>query len=336
MNWRQRYRLRLRRKYWLLRALRKSRQLKPLANRTKNIRSGDIIVMTTLRNERIRLPYFLKYYRDMGVRHFLIVDNDSSDGSDTYLLKQEDVSLWQTQHSYRASAYGVDWLNWLARRYAHGHWTLTVDVDEFLVYPYCDTRPLKALTDWLSGAGIRSMSAMLLDMYPKSAVEEAHYEEGQNPFEVAPWFDSANYVMERNPELGNLWIQGGPRARVFFMDNPYAAPALNKTPLVYWNRRYVYVSSTHALLPRSLNITYDRSGGEQICGMLLHTKFLNTFVTKIHEELDRKEHYKDSQEYQAYAEKDVSRTYLWTEASEEYVNWRQLETLGLMSKGNWA
>lgn len=328
------YRLRLRRKYWKIRALRRRRQLRPVQNRTKHIRKGDILVFTTLRNERVRLPYFLEYYRKQGAAHFLIVDNGSDDGSGEYLAAQEDVSLWHTNHSYKGSAYGVDWLNWLARRYAHGHWALTVDVDEFLIYPFCDTRPLKALTDWLEGAGHRSMSAMLLDMYPKGPVDEAFYTEGQDPLDVAPWFDSGNYVIEPNPSLGNLWIQGGPRARTFFADSPKQAPALNKTPLVHWNRRYVYVSSTHALLPRGLNLTYDRTGGELLCGLLMHAKFLNTFAHKVAEEEQRQEHYRASQEYQAYA--DGGRVNLWHPHAQKFSNWRQVELMGLMSKGNWA
>lgn len=43
--------------------------------------ANGILLFSTLRNERVRLPYFLRYYRDLGVNHFLIVDNDSEDGS---------------------------------------------------------------------------------------------------------------------------------------------------------------------------------------------------------------------------------------------------------------
>jgi hypothetical protein len=39
-------------------------------------------------------------------------------------------------------------------------------------------------------------------------------------------------MIERNWTFGNLWIQGGPRARRFFADDPERAPALNKIPLV--------------------------------------------------------------------------------------------------------
>jgi len=332
-----RYKLRLERKRWLWRAFRKRRQLTSTVDRTKAIRKHDVLVFSTLRNERVRLPYFFDYYRKLGANHFLIVDNGSTDGSDAWLKDQPDVSLWRTDASYRRSRFGVDWLNWLQRLYGHGHWTLVVDVDEFLVYPFCDSRPLQALTDWLDASSIKSFPSMLLDMYPKGPIEAEPYREGRDPIEIASWFDSGNYTIERNPKYGNLWIQGGPRARSFFHDQPMQAPALNKVPLVKWRRSYAYVDSTHMMLPRGLNAVYDREGGEKMSGCLLHAKFLNTFVDKSEEEQERRQHYGRSQEYKAYAKHlDAGRTDLWHAYSEKYINWRQLEILGLMSKGNWA
>ena len=330
------YKLRVRRQRWRGRAWRKHRELTAVVDRTARIRPSDILVFSTLRNENVRLPYFLDYYRSMGAAHFLIVDNDSTDGSRDYLADQPDVSLWHTGASYKKSRFGVDWLNWLQSRHGHGHWCLVVDPDEFLVYPFCDTRPLRALTDWLDASNIRSVSAMLLDMYPKGRLDEQPYRAGQDPMQIASWFDSGNYTLKRNFEYGNLWIQGGPRRRVFFADTPDRAPALNKIPLVKWDRKYVYVSSTHMLLPRGLNLVYDEWGGEKASGILLHAKFLDTFNTKASEELERKQHYAASVEYKAYAERMTDDPELWCTWSEKYINWRQLEILGLMSKGNWA
>ena len=168
------------------------------------------------------------------------------------------------------------------------------------------------------------------------SVDTAAYAEGQDPLEVAPWFDSGNYAISRNPKYGNLWIQGGPRARVFFPYDAAKAPSLNKVPLVKWKRNYVYVSSTHMLLPRGLNQTYDSALGERLSGCLLHTKFLETFPAKAQAEMERRQHFAQSQEYIAYAEGLKSKADLWTDMSERYINWRQLEILGLMAKGNWA
>ena len=332
----QTYRLRLRRNRYIARALRKRRELRNVVNRTKDIKRGDILLFSTLRNERIRLPYFLKYYRELGVDHFIFVDNDSNDGSASYLAAQGDCSVWHTAASYKRARFGVDWLNYLQWKHAHGHWSLVVDPDEFLVYPFCDTRPLPALTDWLDASGQPSLGAMLLDMYPKGRIDQQPYREGQDPMEITSWFDSGNYSIEHNATYSNLWIQGGPRARAFFPMNPKKAPALNKTPLVKWHRSYVYISSTHMLLPRKLNKVFDATGGEKASGVLLHTKFLNTFGEKAKEELKRKQHYAASSEYKAYAEGLSEDPDLWCKWSEKYINWRQLEILGLMSKGNWA
>ena len=331
-----RYRLRLERKRLRIRAFRKRRELNPVVSRVSLISPDDILLFSTLRNERVRLPYLLRYYRDLGVDHFLFVDNDSDDGTREYLSRQPDVSVWGTSHSYKRSRFGVDWLMWLQSKYGHGHWTLSVDADEFFVYPFCDTRPLRALTDWLDASSIKAFSAMLLDMYPKGPLDAQPYAEGQNPFEVASYFDSGNYLISRNGLYGNLWIQGGPRARTFFTDKPERAPALNKIPLVKWHRDYAYVRSTHMLLPRGLNLVYDDWGGEKASGCLLHAKFLDTFTAKAQEEMQRRQHYADSHEYKSYKAGMNSHPDLWCKWSEKYINWRQLEILGLMSKGNWA
>lgn len=332
----QSYRLRLERKRLRLRARRKGRELSVVTDRTGRIRPGDVLLFCTLRNEDVRLPFFLKYYRQLGIAHFLVIDNDSDDGGREYLAEQPDVSVWTTAHSYRRSRYGADWLNWLQSRYGHGHWTLVVDLDEFLVYPFCDTRPIRALTDWLDASAIRSFGTMLLDIYPKGPITETFYQRDQNPLELASWFDPGNYTMSRNDRFHNLWIQGGPRARSFFADTPASAPALNKIPLVRWDRHYAYVSSTHMLLPRGLNLVYDQWGGEKASGVLLHAKFLNTLTAKALEELQRSEHFAKGREYQAYAAGIETNAGLWCRWSEKYINWRQLEVLGLMSKGNWA
>ena len=317
-------------------AWRGARALTAISNQTTKIGAYDVLVFCTLRNERVRLPYFLKYYRNLGVSHFLMIDNGSTDGSDSYLAQQPDVSLWQTHAGYKAAHFGMDWVNALLHRYANDHWALCVDVDEFFIYPFCESRPIHALTDWLEDTGRKSFGAMLLDMYPKGPLAAQTYNEGQDPLETAPWFDPGNYTIKKHHLLANLWIQGGPRARMMPSEHAAQAPALNKIPLVKWHKSFTYVSSTHALVPRRLNVVYETQGGEMASGCLLHMKFLDTLGPKAAEELNRRQHYKGGREYEFYEEWTRSDRDLWCKWSEKYVNWRQLEILGLMSKGNWA
>lgn len=330
------YKLRWKRRRLLFRALRKRRQLDPVIDRTGQIAPGDILGFSTVRNEAIRLPFFLKHHRSLGVSHFLIVDNDSDDGTREYLAEQADVSLWRTAHSYKLSRFGVDWLTWLQIRHAHGHWCLTLDADEILIYPHHDTRSLPALTDWLERHDRWSFGALMLDMYPKGPLKSHLYQAGSDPFETLCWFDGGNYVMQRKPDLQNLWIQGGVRARRFFADRPERAPTMGKTPLVKWNRRFAYVSSAHSLLPRRLNHVYDTQGGERLSGVLLHTKFLHTVVERSAEEKHRQEHFANSDLYDDYYDALAGNPDLWCEASTRLTSWRQLEAMGLMSRGNWV
>jgi len=305
-------------------------------DRTARIGRGDILAFSTVRNEAVRLPHFLDHHRGLGVAHFLFVDNASDDGTREYLARQPDVSLWSTSASYRLSRFGLDWLTLLQMRHGHGRWCLMLDADEILIYPHHDTRPLPALVEWLERTGRRSFGALMLDLYPRGPLGAQSYRPGEDPFATLSWFDGGNYTIRKQPGLENLWIQGGVRARCFFSDQPRRAPTLNKVPLVKWHWRYVYVNSTHAALPRHLNRVYDEHGGEETSGILLHTKFLPVVVPRSVEEKARREHFANSRLYDAYYDALSHGPDLWCEASRRLTGWRQLEAMGLMSRGNWV
>ena len=101
-------RLRTRRRYLLARAMRRRHQLTPIVDRTATLPAQPILLLSTMRNERIRLPYFLAYYRRLGIDHFLIVDNGSDDGTREYLADQPDVSVWSATAGYKQSRFGMD------------------------------------------------------------------------------------------------------------------------------------------------------------------------------------------------------------------------------------
>ncbi len=329
------YRLRWKRRRFLWRSIRKRNQLACVIDRTHLIGHDDILCFATVRNEALRLPWFLDHHRRLGVRHFLIVENASDDDTQPFLAEQPDVSLWSTRHSYRLSRFGVDWLTWLQIRYGHGHWCLTLDADECLIYPYHDTRPLPALCDWLERQGRASFGALMLDMYPEGRLSQPKCTAGEDPFAHLCWFDAGNYGMRRKPDLQNLWIQGGPRARMFFAGDPRRAPTMGKVPLVKWHWRYAYVNSTHALLPRRLNHVYATNGGELTSGVLLHSKFLDNVVAKSAEEKARQEHFANSTLYDAYYDALSADPELSCARSTKLTGWRQLESMGLMSRGGW-
>ncbi len=334
-GWVQSYRLRWKRRRLLWRSFRSRHQLACLSDRTHQIAPGDILAFTTLRNEAGRLPWFFNHYRRLGVNHFLVVDNHSDDRSAEVLREQPDVSLWQTGSSYRAARFGLDWLTWLQMRYGHGHWTLMVDADELLIYAHHDTRSLHELTNWLDAAGQKVFGAHLLDLYPKGPLGIQACSPDTDPTEVLPWFDNGPYRMQRQNPLGNLWVQGGVRERMFFSDRPERSPTLNKIPLMRWSRRYAYVNSCHSVLPAHLNYGYDGPGGSAPSGVLLHTKFLPEIVEKSRIEKMRRQHFHSPDQFGSYYDGIIGQPDLWTENSVRYTGWRQLDQLKLMRAGGF-
>jgi hypothetical protein len=299
--------------------------------------SRDILLFSTLRNERERIDWFLAHYRRLGVNHFFFIDNDSDDGTREVLLEQPDASVWHTRASYKAARFGMDWVNALMLRYGTWHWCVVADADELLIYPHWETRPLPALTAWLEGEGQVVMPAMMLEMYPKGPVgDQLCPARGSDPLALLEWFDPANYMISHKPKLDALLIQGGPRARKFFERAPNRAPTLTKLPLIHWSWHNAWVNSTHSLLPRALNRVYARDGGEGISGALLHTKFLPTIVPKSASEKQRGEHFGNAQVFERYYDAVIGNPDLWCPHSARFEGWAQLEELGLISRGGWA
>nr|WP_217356057.1 glycosyltransferase family 2 protein [Ruegeria arenilitoris] len=324
--------MRLKRRRLLWRSFRSRHQLASLKDQTAQIRPGAVLAFTTLRNEVNRLPWFFRHYRGLGVDHFLVVDNGSDDGSVGFLRDQPDVSLWQTSNSYRDARYGLDWLTWLQMRYGHGHWTLMVDADELLIYPNHDSKSLHDLTGTLDQQGHIAFGALLLDVYPKGPLGAQPYDPEMDPTKTLSWFDPGPYRAQRQSPLGNLWVQGGARERMFFADRPRHSPTLNKIPLVRWSRRYAYVNSCHSALPRHLNAVYDGPGGKTPSGVLLHTKFLPEVVDKSSTEKTRRQHFHDPDLFGSYYDAIGNRPDMWTPQSVRLEGWAQLQQLGLMGK----
>lgn len=334
INWWQSYRLRLRRKHLLWRSFRSRHSLTSRSDRTRLIAPGAILAFSTVRNEIFRLPWFFRHYRALGVDHFLMVDNGSDDGTTEYLQDQHDVSLWHTEASYRGSRFGLDWLTWLQIRYGQDHWSLMVDADELLIYPHHDTRDLHKLTLDLERRNRRVFGALMLDLYPKGPIGDHDYDPGSNPTDLLQWFDAGPYRAERQAPLGNLWVQGGVRDRVFFADRPQRAPTLNKIPLIRWSRKYAYVNSSHSALPRPLNFGYDGPGGQGPSGALLHTKFLPQAIEAARTEKLRRQHFHSPEHFEDYYDSIIRNPDLWTTHSVQLNGWQQLQALGLMHSGD--
>lgn len=311
------------------------RRLSPVQDNTSAIGTNDILLFCTLRNERQRIPFFLDYYRSLGVTHFIFVDNDSDDGFQELVAGMNDVSVWSTSDSYSAAGSGIGWMNHLLARIGTGHWCITVDCDELLVYPHSETRNLTELTDYLSVQGFAHLPCLMVDMYSEGGDAHAPSIENTDPRSVCPYFEADGYRFQPSDYWSGYYIQGGLRERIYFSDNPSGSPALNKTPLVKWRKGYFYLISTHTLFPRRLNRWHAEGTSPRVTGALLHFKFVDTLREKIAEELVRRQHYNQGAEYSAYARQGDQNENWLCERSRRFESSKSLVESSLMTAGGW-
>jgi hypothetical protein len=253
---------------------------------------GEIRALIVARNERTRLVWLLRYYRRLGVDRFLVVDNDSTDGSIDHLLAQPDVHVWHTTDSYGASEYGRYWLDQIRADHGYGHWCLVVDADEVLVFPFSEQLGLRDLTDYLGQNGYRGIFTFMLDMYSAGPLRDATLHEGQNFLEVADHFDLGPYfVMPTDDRFPRLGVNGGLRRRIFYQSGVVGrGPNLRKVPLILWRQGDEYRSG-HTCTDVPL---------ADITGVLLHFKYFSDFHEKAKIESERKEHWAQGDEYAIY------------------------------------
>jgi hypothetical protein len=281
-----------------------------------------------VRNEEVRLPNLLDHYRKLGVGRFYFVDNDSTDSSMEFLLAQPDVRVWRTSASYRSSDFGAKWLQPLLDEFAHDHWALIVDADEFLVYPQYETVSLLILCAYLDDIGARALRTLLIDMYSDRPVSETKYTAGDNIFDICSYFDRGPYWRLPSPPQpipSPALFFGGVRQRVFWAGGPSPdfPPCLTKFPLQRWRRGETLFAGAHQTNLAELN---------WVSGGLLHFKFVNSVIARANEEAIRKEHYNHASEYVRYTRAFMQRPdlSLLADVSIKYRNSQQLVDIGLM------
>ncbi len=290
----------------------------------------EIRLFGVVKNESLRLPYFLDYYRRAGVGRFFFVDNDSTDETTAFLLQQPDCCVFHTQGSYAQSRAGVTWLNCLLELYGAGHWIVLADADELLAYPLGEGRTLGALCRWFDDGGYQGMFAVLLDMYSDRPLRQVRYVRGEDLLQACPHFDRDYHFVRRlglpliAPAFPAVEPIGGPRLRLCFPKQNTAAlwPRLRvkiirrlerlavrsgvareirgesvasqafKVPLVKWQRGYAFINSHRLNFIRLAPVT----------GALLHFKYLQDFSARVDDAIATGEHYDGSAEYRKYAQ----------------------------------
>ncbi|MCX2981323.1 glycosyltransferase family 2 protein [Halieaceae bacterium IMCC14734] len=178
--------------------LRSKNQIRKLSDYVISNDKNEIRLFAIAKNEMLRFPFFLEYYRKLGVNTFFILDNNSDDGLTEYLLKQKDVHLFHTKESY---TYQLNWRLFLLNSFGQGHWCVTVDADELMVFDHSEKRGLLSLIEELQDANANCLRALWIDMYSDKAIREADYNQGESFFEACHYFDRESATKSVNERV---------------------------------------------------------------------------------------------------------------------------------------
>lgn len=276
--------------------------------------SSELRLFMVVRNETLRIPYLLKYYADLGVDRFFVVDNGSTDDTVDILRDHDSTHVFSTADAYSATECGVVWVEYLMDRHARNQWCVIVDSDELLVYPHYETVPLKRLCQFLDREGATALHSFLLDMYSDRSMAETTYAQGDPFLNACRYFETGNRL--RRPD--GYW-EGGVRRRIFGAQN-----ILSKHNLVKHVPGSVILGGTHSLGGAKLST---------VTGTTLHFKYFQDFATQARIEAERGEHWDDAWQYKRYAEKvnETPDLTLFYENSIAYEGSRQLIDLDLMA-----
>ncbi len=244
--------------------------LQKVDERSTAVDKDSILIFTAVRNERWRLPWFLDYYRKQGVDRFFFVDNDSDDGTKEYLLEQNDVHVFWTDQPYAESYSAMQWLNGLMSQYGTESWCIYVDVDEALIFPGCEKRGLKQLTNYMADQGHDAMYAFMLDMFEPSLKSIPRGNDYQGFVEDYPYFDNQYYEIE-SIYCPYRFTGGGVRRTFEMFENQ------TKTPIVRGASGIKFLMSSHQVTPAKIS---------DISGVLLHFKLAGDFEESFKRELE--------------------------------------------------
>ena len=281
----------------------------------------DILLFLTVFNGIEYVDWFLSYYRQLGVNHFFITDNGSTDGTFERLRREDDVTLFQNLGSFSAAACGVFWVNYLMRRYGVGHWCFHVDMDEAFVFPRMEEgAQLSDLIAYLDANGFEAVPSLMLDIYPK----HLGVPESNDRFSSSIYIDRDYFSMpcELPPYQ---FIQGGLRSRI-----SGRSLMMTKSPLIKMSADTAYLVNNH-------QHTHLRMA--DMSAALLHYKFVGDLMGRVDEAIDREEHFMGARFYKSLrnplSKGDASDGFV-SEYSVIYEGPSQLCSLGLIhSSANW-
>lgn len=274
------------------------------------------ILICVLKNEVIKIQYFMEHYRKLGIENFVFLDNMSTDGTFEFLLEQEDAIVYRCEHPF-VSNRKIAWINRLIAEIGLNRWYLMVDSDEFITYLGCSEHNIEDVVMQNESRGFKRVASFMIDMYPKENLFTEN--EGSDFYRKCCCMDKDTYSFSK--AANGIRIMGGPRKRVFGTNMK-----LSKYCLFYFEEDDI-VPSSHFLIP------FEKSFDVPVSIGILHYKFVNeSDYQKMIESVRTECYSNNSAEYKTYYNvlKDRNPVSLYDEKHSILFSEENLRKIGLI------
>lgn len=253
----------------------------------KNVKNDQsIILICVVKNDLVKIKQMVKYHRSIGLKHFVYIDNMSTDGTVEWLEKQKDVDVFEVQERYTTNRREA-WINRIIDYYGFNRWYLILDSDELFSYIDIEEIEISEFTSKIKNNGYTRARALMVDMYGQSDFYKSDDEELY--VSKCIYFDIDSYE-QKNSKYLDL-ITGGPRNRLFETNS-----WLTKYPLVYFEEGDVQGNS-HYPFP------YNKNKETPCFSIIKHYKFLPSDINKYRKIAENNNYYNGSVEYKKYIKK---------------------------------
>lgn len=236
--------------------------------------ADDLILISMLKNEAWRLPCFLEHYRKLGIKRFVLIDNNSTDNIKALVADEPDIDLYSYPAPFLNTIKQAV-LHKVLRLYGPNRWVVSLDLDELLVFQGMEQHRLKDLSLLAEKHGLFRIRGMMVDLYSNGVRDDYKLmDDCHKVMEQCKFFDTQSFKQTVRRYVS---IKGGARGRLRAQLGRHdKMPEMTKYPLFYFREKDVFIHA-HYMRPYS-----DNFASECLLG-ILHYKFSKYDFLKLEE-----------------------------------------------------
>lgn len=134
-----------------------------------DLASDDVVVVAVIKQAGYYLDVFFDHYRALGVKHFVFVDNGSTDGTLERIKSEPGTIILES--NLKISKYEVEFRRHAAQTFARNHWVLFADQDELFDFEGSAVLGVSGLARYMQANGYTALMAQMLDLFPDASIQ---------------------------------------------------------------------------------------------------------------------------------------------------------------------